>query len=396
MEKSKRLVSLDVFRGLTIAGMVLVNDPGSESSVYGPLRHAAWNGLTPTDLVFPFFIVIVGVSIVLAYNKRLQSGVSLGRMLGKTVWRSAVIFALGLLMWLFPDFDFSGLRVPGVLQRIAIVYLVCSLLFLAVNWRVQAGLCGVLLIGYCIIMGTVPVPIDDVIQNALETGEVRAAHANVDVGELHRVSATKIAANLQPGVNLAAWVDRQVLPGKMWETTWDPEGLLSTFPAIASGITGMLFGYLLIGANTAERKVMHLMLAGFALFLAGSAWEWFVPFNKNLWSSPYVLVSSGLAGMMLGLLYWLIDIVGRVGWTYPFRVFGANAIAAYVLHGLAGSLLDIPLGENGWTLKAAFMNAGQSSGLPGEFTSLAYAFCFTALIYLMVWGMYKRKIFLRV
>ena len=386
-------MSLDVFRGMTIAGMILVNDPGSWSHVYSPLRHAKWHGVTPTDFVFPFFVFIVGVSIVLAYSKRQQRGDSLTSMLGKIVWRTAAIFGLGLLLQLVPKFDFTDLRYAGVLQRIAIVFFACSLLFFALKPRGLIALCSTLLIGYCIVMSVVPVPIDDVIQDAIESGTVMSAAGDVELTPL-TVHDKTVAANLQPGTNLAAWIDRAFLPGRLWEKTWDPEGLLSSLPAIATGILGMLIGWLLLTEATHEQRVANSMVIGFLCFVAGAAWNWFFPFNKNLWSSSFVLYTSGLATMTLGALYWLIDLKNYHRWAFPFRVFGCNAIAAYVLHGLIAKLVTFFSG--GWRLSSPFMQLGEALGIPPELASLSYAISYTALVYLFVWGMYRRKIFLRV
>ena len=207
----QRLLSLDVLRGITIVGMIVVNTPGSWGNVYAPLLHAEWNGLTPTDLVFPFFLFMVGISITLALGKRKEVDVPQQGLVIKIVKRTLIIYALGLFLTLFPKFDFANLRYVGVLPRIAIVYLVCSLLFLRLSWRSIAGLSALILVGYWLAMALIPVP---------------------GVG----------AANLEPGTNLAAWLDELLVPGRMYRGTWDPEGFLSTFPAIATGFTGVLTG----------------------------------------------------------------------------------------------------------------------------------------------------------
>ena len=393
---SRRLVALDVLRGMTIAGMIVVNDPGSWSYVYPPLRHAAWHGITPTDLVFPFFLFVVGVSVALAFAGRRERQQTTASMVTRVVWRSALLFALGLLLWLIPRFDFAGLRIPGVLQRIAIVYLVCSLLYLFTNLQVQAGLCIAALVGYCAVMTLVPVPMDRVIRESLETGTVTSQSGPIPVVGLRTVSDQAIAANTQPGVNLAAWVDRQLIPGRLWQMTWDPEGLLSTIPAIATGLTGILVGAMLLSGQPAERKVVWLMVSGFASFTVAGIWSWFFPLNKNLWSSSFVLHTSGLATMTLASLIWLIDVKAIDGWTFPFKVFGSNAIAAYVLHGLLAKSLAIPLGESGWRLAPAFMSWGQQLGLAAELVSLLYALGFTIVIYSIVWIMYRQRIFLKI
>jgi predicted acyltransferase len=194
--------------------MIVVNDPGSWEHIYWPLRHADWHGITITDFVFPFFLFIVGVSIVLSTHKQIAAGADKKKMRKKIWIRSIKIFALGLLLNLFPEFNFAELRIPGVLQRIAIVYLASALIFLSTDWKAQLKIAAALLVGYWLAMMLIPVP---------------------GLG----------AGVLEPGQNLAAWIDSMLMPGKMWQGTWDPEGILSTLPAIATGISGMLAGQLL-------------------------------------------------------------------------------------------------------------------------------------------------------
>lgn len=392
---NERLISLDVFRGLTIAGMIIVNDPGDWGFVYPPLRHASWHGVTPTDLVFPFFLFIVGVSIALAYTKRLNRGDLPGSMHRKILVRSALIFALGLFLALFPEFHFAQLRIPGVLQRIAIVFLVCSVLFLHSDWRRQVWIAGGLLVGYCLAMGLIPVPVDDVINQALSTSEVMRAEGYVSVTGLTRLGDSFIAANFQPGVNLEAWLDRVLIPGRLYERTWDPEGFLSTFPAIGTGLLGMLAGQLIIRKTDRNEQSYWLLLGGFLAMVGGQVWDWFFPFNKNLWSSSFVMYTGGLASMSLGTLIWIVDIRGWSGWSFVPRVFGANAITAYVIHGTLGSLMVISLGNQGPSIKSAFMDGLEAFGLDRTFLSLLWALLYTAIVFVPVWWMYHKRIFLK-
>ena len=395
---SNRLVSLDVFRGLTIAGMIVVNDAGDWNHVYAPLRHADWHGITPTDLVFPFFLFIVGVSITLAYSKRLQLGSPQGELIKKIFKRTAILFGLGVFLWLFPKFDFGGVRFPGVLQRIALVFCACSLIFLKTDWKTQAWIGAGLLVGYWLIMTIVPVPIDEVIRGALESSEVQAQAGMISIAPLTQLSDGWIAANLEPGTNMEAWLDRMVIPFRLYQYTWDPEGLLSTLPAIGTGISGMLVGRLLLADAEQSRKVMWLMMAGFIAMTLGNVWDWFFPFNKNLWTSSYVLYTSGLAIMTLGAMYWLVDILKYDDWIFPFKVFGANAIAAYVLHGMVIVLFQFSFGPEGqtWSLQSAFNGGLTGLGLAPEFVSLLWALSYTGLIYGLVWLMYRRNIFLKI
>ncbi len=393
--ETQRLLALDVLRGLTIAGMIVVNDPGDWAAIYPPLRHVPWNGVTPTDFVFPFFLFVVGVSIVLAYTKRLGQGAQPRSMYRKICIRAAMIFGLGIALALFPQFDFGNLRLPGVLQRISIVFFACSLLFLHSTMRAQAWIAGMLLVGYCLAMSLVPVPIDEVIRETLSTGEVSRAHEVVKISGLTQLSDSLIAANLQPGVNLAAWLDRQLIPGRLYEQTWDPEGLLSTFPSIVTGILGMMAGHLLVREPDRIRQAFFLLLAGFFAITLGGIWDWFFPFNKNLWSSSFVLYTGGLAGMTLGALVWLLDIKHWKSWAYVPRVFGANAITAYVIHGTLGDLFTIGVGSEGETTKGIFMDGLEGIGLDRTFVSLLWALLYTAIVFLPVWWMYRKKIFVK-
>src|SRR5690606_19262696 len=306
----QRLVSLDAFRGFTVAAMIIVNTPGSWDHVYAPLLHASWHGITPTDCIFPFFIFIVGISITLSYGKLLGGGRPKAALVAKTLKRAALIFLIGVFLGLFPDFNFAEMRIPGVLQRIAIVFLVCALLFLYTNWKQQAVIGGALLLLYWITLVTVPVP-------GVGTGI------------------------LEPGRNLAAWIDGLLIPGKMWQGTWDPEGVISTFPAIVTGISGMLVGRLLaIDEMPRERKVIWLYLAGLTAFLLGSAWGWVFPINKNLWTSSYVLYTTGLAAMVFASLFFIVEVLGYKGWAKVGVVFGANAITAYVIGSMLPELVE--------------------------------------------------------
>ena len=300
---SGRLSSLDVFRGLTVMGMVVVNNPGDWGHIYPPLEHAAWHGCTPTDLVFPFFLFIVGVSLVYALAGVKQRGEPQGPALKQVLKRAAVLFGLGLLTSLYPRFDFSVVRIMGVLQRIALVYLGCSIIYLKTNWRTQLGLLIIFLLGYAALLQLVPVP---------GTGP----------------------ANLEPTTNLGAWLDRTLLTeAHLWKQsrTWDPEGLLGTLPALGTGLLGGLAAqWLRRPALAAPAKVRGLLAAGAAGVLLGLLWNTWFPINKALWTSSYVLFTGGLALLVLAGLYWLCDVRGYRRWAAPAVAFGVNAIAAFV------------------------------------------------------------------
>ncbi|MEN8116739.1 MAG: heparan-alpha-glucosaminide N-acetyltransferase domain-containing protein [Bacteroidota bacterium] len=363
MAEIKRLISLDAFRGFTIAAMIMVNNPGSWSHVYKPLLHADWNGLTPTDLIFPFFIFIVGVSIVLAYTKRLQAGVAKGPMYKKIVIRSIKIFVVGILLWLFPKFDFETLRIAGVLQRIAIVFLVSAILFLITKWKTQAVVAGIILVGYWLAMVLIPTP----------------GHGQV---------------MLEPGANLAAWIDSKFLPGYMWQKTWDPEGLFSTLPAIATGITGMLAGHLIVSNLQQERKVIYLFSISFFAFLIGYFWNYTFPINKNIWTSSFVLATSGLAGMVLAVSIFFVDIIGRTRLTKPGIIFGSNAIAVYVLADVWGQFF-YRINIGGSSLNIHFLNMFEQFNWSLKFGSLLYSLIFIGFNFIPAWILYKKKIFIK-
>ena len=362
LANTKRLLSLDAFRGFTIMGMIIVNTPGSWDFVYPPLRHAQWNGLTPTDLVFPFFLFIVGVSIVLAYHKRLLSDAPKGKLVTKIIKRSVLIFLLGILLNLIGS-NFHELRLPGVLQRIAIVFLICSLLFLFTSLKTQIWTGIVLLIGYYVAMKLLWAP---------------------DGGLL------------LPGENLANWIDSQLIPFTMYQGTWDPEGVLSTLPSIATGITGMLAGHLMISDKKIENKVIILFVGGFFALLVGEIWSWTFPINKNLWTSSYVLYTSGLASITWAVLIWIMDIEKYIRWGQMGTIFGSNAITAYVLSYLLLIPFTVFTISNGKNLQEMFMNGLINAGGQPELVSLAWAILFTLLCYVPVWALYRKKIFLKI
>ncbi len=361
---SKRLVSLDAFRGFTIIGMIIANTPGSWNYVFPPLKHAEWNGLTPTDLVFPFFLFIVGVSIVLAYSKRLKSNSPKADLVKKIIKRSILIFAFGIALNLIGS-QFSHFRIPGVLQRIAIVFLICSLLFLFTTQKTQIWTGIVLLIGYYLLMILVWVP---------------------DVG----------AGVLVPGKNLAAWIDSLTIPFYMYQETWDPEGLLSTLPAIGTGITGMMAGHIMVSELKIENKVIRLFVFGFFITMIGEMWGWIFPINKNIWTSSYVLYTSGLASITWAVLIWIMDMQGKKRWAHFGVVFGTNAITAYVL----SYIFQIPftwfsiIDEKNF--QTIYMDRLIGAGMMPELASVIWAIIFTTMCFIPVLILYRKRIFLKI
>lgn len=357
-----RLISLDAMRGFTIAAMILVNFPGSEH-IYEPLEHAAWHGLTPTDLIFPFFLFMVGVSIVLSFSKSMEGERPKGDLYKKIIIRSLKIFGVGVLLSLIPSFNFSDIRWAGVLQRIAVVFLACSFLFLNTKPKTQAWIGVILLVVYWLLMTLVPTP-----------------------------GAGKVM--LEPGLNLAAWIDSLFLPGRKWQGTWDPEGILSTFPAIVTGITGLLAGHLLLSNRTPKDKVIYLMIGGMFSLILGYIWQLGFPVNKNLWTSSFVLVTSGMAAMLLGAVYYVVDIRGYKRGTQAGVIFGANAIAVYVLAGMLSIIFyQIPFAGN--SLNGHFVEAFTGIGFAPKFVSMLYALLFVCINFIPAYILYKKKIFIK-
>jgi len=360
--KQDRLVSLDAFRGFTIAGMILVNNPGTWEHVYPPLRHAEWHGWTPTDLVFPFFLFIMGVSMNLSLARK-QDSTRAGIYL-KILRRALIIFALGVLLNAFPYFDFGNLRIAGVLQRIAVVYLVASVIAINVRIKSEAVITGALLVIYWLLMRFVPVP---------------------GYG----------AGDLTPQGNLQTYLDSLLLPGRLYRQTWDPEGLLSTIPAIATGLLGHLTGYLIRSRLDKIRIAGWLFVLGWAGMLAGWIWGIWFPINKNIWTSSYVIFTAGAALEFLGVCYWLIDVHGSRKWAHPAVVFGMNAILVYVLSGIVGDLLGV-IKVGGDSLQEwLFQHAFASWAAPMN-ASLLWAVSYVVLWWLVMDLFYRRRIFIKI
>src|SRR5437870_3045567 len=312
-DQPQRLISLDVFRGLTIAGMVLVNNPGSWAHIYWPLEHAEWNGWTPTDLIFPFFLFIVGVAIPLAFGKRIERGDSRRSLFIKVAYRSAIIFLLGEFLAGFPYFHLSTIRIPGVLQRIAVCYFFASIIYLTSRPRTTAIIALALLIIYFVLMKHVPAP-------------------------------GYYAGDLSKEGNLAAYIDRRLFGPHIWKQgiVYDPEGLLSTMGALATTLFGVLIGNRLrCETRTPIEKVADLFIAGVFCVMIGWAWDAWFPINKSLWTSSYVFFTGGLAMQFLAVCYWLIDIKGYQAWTKPFVIFGLNSITLFVGSGIMARLLGL-------------------------------------------------------
>lgn len=367
---SNRLLSLDFFRGITIAAMILVNNPGDWSHVYPPLLHAQWNGWTPTDLIFPFFLFIVGVSITLTFSSRMLSDTPRKELYVKIGRRTLLLFALGIFLSGFPFYDLTSIRIPGVLQRIAVCYLFASLIFLNAGVKIQALWAFGLLLIYWAVMEWFPVP---------------------GIG----------AGSYEKGANFSAWIDNLVLHGHLWAQTktWDPEGLFSTLPAISTTLFGVLTGHLLKLKIAAMKKVSLMLIYGSVAIAMGSIWHHWLPINKSLWTSSYALFMSGMAMVVLGVSYYLIDIKGWRTGTKPFCIYGMNAITVFVLSGIVARLLYLiewPTGNDVITLKEWLVNSFFLPWLSPINASLAFALCFVFLSYLAMNYLYKKQIFIKV
>ena len=363
MAETKRLISLDVMRGFTVAAMILVNFPGSEQFSYAPLNHTKWNGLSPTDLIAPIFLFVVGVSIALAYSRRLEMGLPKAAMYKKILWRSLNIYLVGIFLNLLPDFNFADLRYTGTLPRIAFVFLFCAILFLNSDWKKQAWIGLGILVAYWLAMLYIPTPGYD-------------------------------RPMLEPGINLAAWLDTKFLPGTMWQNTWDPEGILSTFPSFVTGISGMIAGHLLLGNLDKRDKALYLMIGGFVSVMSGYLWNLHFPCNENIWSSSFVLITSGVAALVLGTCYYLIDILGMSRFTNAGIIFGANAIAVYFLADI-WALFFYGLKIGGDSLNDHFLHLFSKVGPSPQFWSMAYAILFVFVNFVPAYLLYKKRIFIK-
>ncbi|HEY5075810.1 MAG TPA: DUF5009 domain-containing protein [Pyrinomonadaceae bacterium] len=372
LNRDNRLVSLDVFRGITIAGMVLVNNPGSWAHIYWPLDHAEWNGWTPTDLIFPFFLFIVGVAIPLAFGKRIERGDSRRALFLKVLYRSVVIFLLGEFLAGFPYFHFSTIRIPGVLQRIAVCYFFASIIFLTTRARTLALIAVVLLVVYWLLMKHVPVP-------------------GYYVGDLTKEGS------------LASYIDRSIFGPHIWKQgiVYDPEGLLSTMGALATTLFGVLTGNLIRSKDrTPIEKVAHMFIAGVCCVIVGWIWNAWFPINKSLWTSSYVFFTGGLALQFLALCYWLIDIKGFQRWTKPFVIFGVNAIVLFEGTGIMArlmGLIKIPRSDGSRPSVQAFIyNNAYASWLAPNRASLAFAISFILLWLFFMWLLYRKNIIIKI
>jgi predicted acyltransferase len=374
-----RLLSLDVLRGLTIAFMILVNNNGNEAVAYWPLKHAAWNGFTPTDLVFPTFLFLVGISTVFSTASRLAQGATRQSLFLHVLRRSVILYLLGLVVNSFPYFHLHTMRFYGVLPRIAICYfLVASLYLVSPGWRDKVALALAALVGYWILMRYVPVP-------------------------GYGVPGRNIPL-LDHDANLTAWLDRQIFSSShLYEHTRDPEGLISTIPALATTLFGLLTGIWLRTTRTFGVKVRGIAIAGLLGVLLGGLWNLSFPINKKLWTSSYALFAAGLSLLLLALCLLIVDrpekslgTPGNRRFLTPFFVFGTNAIAAYVFSELLAATFDSIHPRPGLNLQKFFYSSIGSVVPNPAISSLLYSIAFVAVCWVCISLLFRRNIFIKI
>jgi predicted acyltransferase len=397
MTTRERLVALDVFRGLTVAGMLLVNNPGSWSAIYPPLAHATWHGWTPTDLIFPFFLFIVGITTHLSLDARRARGDAPSVLVRQVLRRGALIVLCGLFLSWFPGFTYARtdaladatlldrvvhrlehLRLPGVLQRIGLAYIAGGLLVLRLRWRQQIVAAALILLGYWALMTIVPVPGTG--------GQLGAALLD------------------DPSQVLSAWLDRTLLgEAHLWSgsRTWDPEGLLSTLPAVGTVLLGALTGaWLGQKARPIGDRLSAMFAVGSLLMVLGSMWGWVFPINKGLWTSSYVVFTGGMAAVALATCLWLIDVQRVRWWTQPFVVYGTNPLVAFLGSGIMARLIG---GMITWesdgrrvSLQQVVYESAFASWAAPRVASLLFALAFVLVWYLILLVLHRRGIVVKV
>ncbi len=367
-----RLQSLDVLRGITIVLMILVNQSGDLAHTYRPLVHAPWNGLTFADVVFPCFLFIVGVSLVLSLSERVSRGAARPALVRRALKRAVILFIIGVVLNGFPWYHLATLRIYGVLQRIAFCYFVAVLLYLWLKPRTLVIVTAAILLGYYVLLRWVPVP-------------------GYGVPGVH-------VAFLDPHCNLPAWLDRQIFPAShlYLQGFYDPEGLLSSLPALASTLIGVLAGIRLLRQKPGLLE--WTFLTGASCLSAGLLWSHWFPLNKRLWTSSFVVVNAGISLIALGLLKWWLDGHSERGRAViPFRIFGLNALAAYVFSDfLAAVVSSVRLPHSGITLKRWLFHPVPTF-LPNRYVAgLACAVLYIGVCFLPVWLLYRKQIFLKI
>ncbi|MFZ6645130.1 acyltransferase family protein [Undibacterium sp. TJN25] len=382
-ETGKRLVSLDAFRGFTIASMLLVNNPGDWSHLYAQLDHAEWAGWTFTDWIFPFFLFIGGISMHLSLSQRAAAGASKPALLRQLARRAAIIFLIGLSLNMIPHFDFSIVRIPGVLQRIALCTLLAAPIVLYFSWKQQCVWIVALLAVYSAMMLKVPVP------------------------DLNGVWS---AGALEPGRDAGAYIDRLLLNGHLWRRvkTWDPEGLLSTLPALCNLLFGVLTGHLLAGSAGKKQKTAWMALAGLICLVSGLQLDMLLmPIIKSLWTTSYCIFMTGWALLLFSGFYYFLDgnnslrmqqLARRI--CMPFIIYGMNALFLFALSGLIARMLGlIKIAQPDATLlslQAILYAPIKNLPVAPVNASLIFALLFNLAMFCIAWLMWRRRWFVKV
>jgi predicted acyltransferase len=378
-----RLVSLDAFRGFTIAAMLLVNNPGDWNNIYSQLGHAEWNGWTFTDWIFPFFLFICGMSMTMSLGRRAQAGDDKPALLLQLFKRAAIIFLIGFLLNLIPYFNFGAVRIPGVLQRIALCTMMAAPIVVYFNWRQQCVWIAVLLATYTMLMLCVPVP---------------------------DMQGHIAAGVLEPGRDVGAFVDRWLLGGHLWvkSKTWDPEGVVSTLPALCSQLFGVLLGNWLATSHDKAVKTVWMLLAGLLCLWIGAIFDVLImPINKSLWSTSYAIFMTGWALLVFAAFYWLIDANPSAKlreraqrWLQPFTIYGMNALFIFALSGFVAKMLGyIKFSQADGTpvaLKTILYAPIQALPIPAVNASLLFAVLFNLCMFVIAWWMWKKQWFVKV
>jgi predicted acyltransferase len=374
---SGRLMCLDIFRGLAVAGMILVDNPGSDDKAYWAIKHTDWNGLSPADLIFPSFLFLVGISLVFSFSARLRRGESRAKILMHAFNRSLILIAIGLFVNASPfiGLDLHTWRFEGVTQRIALCYFAAAILFLWSNSRGQLIALILCLVGYWALLRFAPVP------------GLGMPGRDFPFMDMNR--------------NIAAWLDRKLFMGHLYDGTRDPEGIISTIPAVATTLIGVLTGHWLRLEKSANTKVICMFVFGVLGLIAGEVWNFWFPINKNLWTSSFVLFSGGFCLIFLAFLYWALEIKKwRGAWTMPVLVFGMNAIAGFVADSFVygpGYSFTVK-GNNGTAMswhdaaQAWLMSAGAS---PAN-ASLIYSLGAVLFCWLLLWILWRKRLFIKV
>jgi predicted acyltransferase len=377
-ESNQRLASLDAFRGFTIAAMLLVNNPGDWKNLYSQLEHAQWNGWTFTDWIFPFFLFIGGVSMTFSLGRQAEAGADKGALLRKLFKRAALIFLIGFVLNFIPKFDLSAVRIPGVLQRIALCTALAAPLVVYFNWRQQLAWIAGLLTFYSAVMLLVPVPGPD--------GDIATAAA--------------VAGLLEPGRDVGAYIDRLFLSGHMWvqSKTWDPEGLFTTIPALCSQLFGVLAGRWLLARRAPAETTAWMLMAGLAALFVGVVLDVvLMPINKSLWTTSYCFLMTGWALIMFSVFYWLLDAASDAGlrarmasYSKFFTIYGMNALFIFALSGLVAKMIGF------FKLGPVLYAPIKALPLEPQATSLLYALAFNAVMFSVAWFMWRRRWFVKV